>query len=73
MLAEAENHLQRAVAVNPNALSYQKLSVVYYLKANYAKAWAYFHQAYSIDFSSIDIGYLNELLAKQPDPKGVFK
>ncbi|WP_461092839.1 tetratricopeptide repeat protein [Spirosoma gilvum] len=73
VLIDAETHLQQAVTVNPNALSYQKLSVVYYLKANYQKAWDYFHQASSLDFSAIDISYLNELLAKQPDPKGKFK
>lgn len=73
MLAQAENHLQRAVAVNPSASSYQKLSVVYYLKANYGKAWEYYHQARTLDLTSLDIGYLNELLAKQPDPQGVFK
>ncbi|GAB3687907.1 hypothetical protein GCM10027592_02080 [Spirosoma flavus] len=73
MLAEAEAHLQRAVTLNPNALSLQKLSVVYFLKADYPKAWDYFHQARSIDLSSLDLTYLNELIAKQPDPKGIFK
>ncbi|WP_317171518.1 tetratricopeptide repeat protein [Spirosoma profusum] len=73
MLAEAEAHLHRAVTLNPNALSFQKLSVVQFLKADYPKAWEYFHQARSIDLSSLDLTYLNELLAKQPDPKGVFK
>jgi tetratricopeptide (TPR) repeat protein len=73
MLAEAERHLQRAVSLNPNALSYQKISMIYYLKANYQQAWDYFHQARTLDFSSLDLGYLNELLAKAPDPKGVFK
>ena len=73
VLADAEQHLQRAVSLNPNAISLQKLSVVHYLKADYAKAWDYLHQARSLDLSSLDIGYLNELLAKQPDPKGVFK
>ena len=73
MLAQAENHLQRAVAVSPSAQSYQKLSVVYFLKANYGKAWEHYHQARALDLSSLDIGYLNELLAKQPDPQGIFK
>ena len=73
LLIQAEKHLQRALNMNPNALSYQKLSVVHYLRANYGKAWEFFHQARSLDISSLDIAYLNELLAKQPDPKGVFK
>ena len=73
LLIDAEGHLQRAVTLNPNALSYQKLSVVYFLKADYLKAWDYFHQAQNLDFSILDISYLNQLLAKQPDPKGKFK
>ena len=73
VLTDAETHLQRAVSFNPNALSYQKLSIVYFLRANYPKAWDYFHQARQLDLSSLDLGFLNELLAKQPDPKGVFK
>ena len=74
VLADAETHLQRAVVISPtNAASYQKLSVVYYLKADYTKAWDYFHQAHSLDLTGIDLAYLNELLAKQPDPKGKFK
>lgn len=73
VLTDAESHLQRAVVLSPNAVYYQKLSMVYFLKSDYAKAWDYFHQARTDDMSSIDFGYLNELLAKQPDPKGIFK
>ena len=73
MLAQAETHLQRAIAASASASSYQKLSVVYFLKANYSKAWEYFHQARALDLATLDIGYLNELLAKQPDPQGIFK
>ncbi|GAB3778384.1 hypothetical protein GCM10028818_27230 [Spirosoma horti] len=74
LLTEAENYLQRAVMISPNnASSYQKLSIVYYLKADYMKAWDYFHQTHNLDMSVLDLGYLNELLAKQPDPKKVFK
>jgi tetratricopeptide (TPR) repeat protein len=73
VLTDAETHLERAISFNPNALSYQKLSIVYFLRANYSKAWDYFHQARQLDLSALDLAYLNELLAKQPDPKGVFK
>ncbi|MFD2938063.1 tetratricopeptide repeat protein [Spirosoma flavum] len=74
MLTEAEGYLQRAVSISPSsAPSYQKLSVVSYLKADYLKAWDYFHQARNLDLSVLDLSYLSELLAKHPDPKGVFK
>ncbi len=72
-LADAETTLQRAVAISPSASAYQKLSLVNYLKADYGKAWAYFHQARTLDLASLDLGYLNDLLAKQPDPQGMFK
>ena len=73
LLTEAEDHLQRAITINPNALSLQKISMVSYLKADYSKAWDYLHQANVLDVSSLDLTYLGELLAKKPDPKGVFK
>ncbi len=74
LLTEAEGYLQRAVSINSaSAPACQKLSVVSFLKADYPKAWDYFHQARNLDLSVIDLGYLNELLAKHPDPKGVFK
>lgn len=73
ILTDAEVILQRAVSVNPSASAYQKLSLVNYLKADYGKAWAYFHQARSLDLATLDLNYLNDLLAKQPDPKGLFK
>lgn len=73
LLTEAESQLQKAISQNPNALSLQKLSLVNFFKADYAKAWDYFHQARNLDLSVLDLSYLNELLAKQPDPKGVFK
>ncbi len=73
ILTEAEGHLQQAVSISPNAPAYQKLSVISYLKADYTQAWSYFHQARNLDLSVLDLVYLNELLAKNPDPTGVFK
>jgi tetratricopeptide (TPR) repeat protein len=73
-LTEAETLLIKTVLVSPrSADSYQKLAVVNFLKADYEKSWAYFHQARTLDLSVLDLSFLNELLAKLPDPKGVFK
>ena len=73
-LTEAEKLLLRTVSLSPNlATSYQKLAVVNFLKADYEKSWAYFHQARTLDLSVLDLSFLNELLAKLPDPKEVFK
>lgn len=73
-LTEAETLLLKTVSLSPNsAASYQKLAVVNFLKADYEKSWAYFHQARTLDLSVLDLSFLNELLAKSPDPKEVFK
>ena len=73
-LTEAETLLLKTVSLNPNsAASYQKLAVVNLLKSDYEKSWTYFHQARTLDLSVLDLSFLNELLAKLPDPKGIFK
>lgn len=73
-LTEAETLLLKTVSISPNsAASYQKLAVVNLLKSSYEKSWTYFHQARTLDLSVLDLSFLNELLAKLPDPKGVFK
>jgi hypothetical protein len=72
-LDDAQRHLTQAISVKPNATAYQKLSLISFLRADYLKAWDYFHHAREIDLSQLDLTYLNDLLAKLPDPKGVFK
>lgn len=72
-LDDAQTHLTQAVSLKPNATAYQKLSLISFLRADYPKAWEYFHQAREIDLSQLDLTYLNDLLAKLPDPQGVFK
>jgi len=73
ILDDAQSHLTQAISVKPNATAYQKLSLICFLRADYSKAWDYFHQAREIDLSQLDLTYLNDLLAKLPDPKGVFR
>lgn len=73
-LDDAELQLQRIVTQDPaHAASYQKLALVSFLKTDYDKAWAYFHQARQLDMSVLDLTFLNELMTKRPDPKGIFK
>lgn len=73
-LADARDHLQKALFLRPDhATAYSKLSIASYLQADYRSAWMYLHKAYKLDISSLDLTYLQELLAKQPDPLGVFK
>lgn len=73
-LTDAETHLAKALSILPdNATAHIKMALLQYTKADYGRAWEHIHQARQIDFSSIDLTLLNELIAKQPDPKGVFK
>ncbi len=73
-LTDAEALLQKVISLHAgSATAYQMLSLVNYLKADYAKAWDYFHKARSLDLSVLDLTYLNDLLAKQADPTGTFR
>lgn len=73
-LTDAREHLQKAVFLNPaQASAYARLSQVSYLQTDYRSAWAYLHKAYKLDLSAIDLNYIQELLAKEPDPVGMFK
>jgi tetratricopeptide (TPR) repeat protein len=73
-LTDARDHLQRAVFLNPaQASAYARLSQISYHLADYRSAWTYLHKAYKIDLSTINLGYVQELLAKEPDPVGLFK
>ncbi|QJW91839.1 hypothetical protein HNV11_21865 [Spirosoma taeanense] len=73
-LTEAETILIKAVSLSPTmASAYQKLAMINLLQTEYDKAWEYFHRARSLDLSVLDLTLLNDLLAKRPDPQGVFK
>ncbi|CCG99055.1 tetratricopeptide repeat protein [Fibrella aestuarina BUZ 2] len=73
-LTEARDHLQKAIFLNPShATAFARLSQISYHRAEYRNAWAYLHKAYKLDLASIDLGYIQELLAKEPDPIGLFK
>lgn len=73
-LTEASSHLQKAVFLNPaHATAFARLSQISYHQANYRNAWTYLHKAYKLDLASIDLTYVQELLAKEPDPIGLFK
>jgi tetratricopeptide (TPR) repeat protein len=73
-LTDARDHLQRAVFLNPaQATAYARLSQISYYMADYRSAWTYLHKAYKLDLSCIDLPYVQELLAKEADPVGLFR
>ncbi|MBO0939356.1 hypothetical protein J2I47_22575 [Fibrella sp. HMF5335] len=73
-MVNAREHLARAIFLRPDhATAYMKLSLANYLEAKYGDAWLYLHKAYTTSITSVDLDYVHELLAKQPDPIGLFK
>lgn len=73
-LKQAVAYLDRAIAADPrNAYALSGYSQVKFHEKKYADAWNYLHLSREIDMMSIDYNFLGELLAKMPDPKGMFR
>ena len=73
-LTDSRDHLQKALFLRPDhGLAYAKLSIASYLQADYRSAWTYLHKAYKLDLATLDLTYVQQLIAKEPDPLGVFK
>jgi tetratricopeptide (TPR) repeat protein len=65
--------LEKSLQKDPtNANGWLKFSIAEFQLEHYEKAWDYFHKCRMLDTSFIDTAYVAELLAKQPDPTGVF-
>ena len=66
--------LERSLQLDStNANGWLKYSIAEYQLEHYEKAWEYLHKCRLLDISFIDTTYLQELLAKQSDPLGIFK
>ena len=66
--------LQRTTTLDPtNATAWQQLARGLYYQEKYAEAWAAVHKGQALSVGSLDFGLISELLAKQPDPQGMFK
>lgn len=68
--AELKHALQQD-STNANALM-KRCQVAYY-KENYELAWKYFHEARVVDILQLDVNFGALLVAKMPDPLGIFK
>ncbi|MDB5233642.1 MAG: hypothetical protein JWR44_635 [Hymenobacter sp.] len=66
--------LQRVTATDPgNAVAWQQLAHGYYYQEKYAEAWDAVHKGQAQSVTSLDFGLISDLLAKMPDPQGMFK
>ena len=73
-LTTATGYLQRAIAAEPtNATAWQDMARVYYYQEKYPAAWEAVHKGQALSMTSIDFDFIPELIAKQPDPQGIFK
>lgn len=73
-LTDAETRLLKAAALDPTyAQAQYNLSVVYYYNEDYPKAWEYLHAGRKLDFSQLNLSFVELLKEKQPDPVAFFK
>lgn len=73
-LATGMDLLQRVTATDPsNAVAWQQLARGLYYQEKYPEAWAAVHKGQTQSVSSLDFGLVSDLLAKLPDPQGMFK
>lgn len=73
-LTTADGYLQRALTSAPdNAAAWQATARVRYYQERYPAAWEAVRKGQALSLGSIDFNFITELLAKQPDPQGMFK
>ena len=66
--------LQRATTLDAaNANAWQELARGLYYQEKYAEAWAAVHKGQALSPGSLNFGLVSDLLAKLPDPQGMFK
>ncbi len=73
-LANAEARLLKAHKLDPGyAQALYNLAVVAYYHENYPKAWEYLHTGRKLDFSQLNLSFVELLKEKQADPDSFFK
>ncbi len=73
VLKKAVEYLNTAVAADSsNAYAFYNLARTKYFEKKYGESWDYLHKSRGINIALIDFGFLNELIAKMPDPQGFF-
>ena len=73
-LDEAANLLKQATEIDSTyALGQYNLALLYYNKDELDKSWDHLHKGRMLDFSQMNIQFVELLKAKMPDPLGFFK
>ena len=73
-LEEASNVLKRATELDSTyALGQYNLALLHYNLNEPEKSWEHLHKGRTLDFSQLNIEFVELLKAKLPDPQGFFK
>ena len=73
-LEEVQRLLEQAAALDPSyAQTFFNLSVAEYYRGNYNEAWENLHKGRVLNFSLVNLQFVEQLSEKAPDPKGFFK
>jgi tetratricopeptide (TPR) repeat protein len=73
-LKKANTYLEQALAYDAtNSFALYNVSLIKFYEKKYADSWSYLHKSRELDLSHIDYSFLDELMAKMPDPKGMFR
>jgi tetratricopeptide (TPR) repeat protein len=73
-LNEADQVLQHAVVLDSTyAQTHYNLSLVEYYRGNFDKSWEYLHNGRKLNFSLINLQFVDLLREKLADPQGFFK
>lgn len=73
-LKQAAALLDRSLKADPNnAFAMANLAQVHFHNKKYAEAWDYLHRGRDLNIMSLDYNFLSDLMARMPDPKGMFR
>lgn len=64
---------QAAALDTAYAQTYFNLAVAEYYRGNYNEAWESIHKGRALNFSLVNLQFIEQLSDKAPDPKGFFK
>ena len=73
-LDDVKKVLEQAAQLDPEyAQTFYNLSITEFYKGNYTQAWENLHKGRELNFSLVNLQYVEQLVEKAPDPKGFFK
>lgn len=73
-LEEVHRLLTQAASLDSSyAQTYFNLAITEYYRGNFTDAWENIHKGRALNFSLVNLQFIEQLAEKAPDPKGFFK